>query len=271
MLAPRRQLDAYDRETLQAINDRRLGRNDPEARALLQQLETPSGTQRKHHSDIYILSDEEQAQSDALSETVYAEYPKMRQYPFRFKDSRDTYAQRDIDRAAKKGIDVDALKYPGQLEFYLPDDMGPPGETFQGNPFLGWPTVELFKPLAGKDPSALLNPIMGDMLHYLPAVDSTFAELREKFRKSITDEQLVEDEEAHQRALDQGDNRSFEDWFEMNRLDAYIRGLLFPDENDEWKDVYTKVQREIGEEIQRRVEGQFLPTTETYGPGTIKP
>ena len=259
MPLPRRQqsppfrLEAYDRELLQAINDRRLERDDPEAQALLQQLETPLKIQgRRQHSDIHLLSDEEQAQSDALLEPVYAKYPKMRQHGFRVKDSRDHYAYRDSVRAAKEGVHMDALEWPGQLEFYAPEESGPPwnasrGEPYQGNPYPGGPTIELFQPLSGKD---VTNPIMGDMLHYLPAVDPKFAELREKFRGSITKKQKTIDERAWEES---GDNRSFEAWFEANRLDAYIRGLLYPDENNDWKD-YTDTQRVIGDEMRIHVE-----------------
>ena len=259
MPAPRRQqgqpfrLEAYDRELLQAVNDRRLERDDPEAQALLQQLETPWETQGQRHSDIYLLSDEEQAQSDALLEPVHAKYPKMRQYGFRVQDQRDRYAQRDIDRAREENISPDDIEWPGQLEFYGPDEIGPEwdaskGESYQGNPYPGGPTIRLYQPLAGKD---VTNAIMGDMLHYLPAVDPEFSELREKFRDSLTREQKTTDKRAWEES---GDNRSLEAWFEATRLDAYIRGLLYPDEKNDWKDVYTGDQRKIGIEMRSHVE-----------------
>ena len=47
MPPPRRrrrvQLSAYDRELLQAVNDRRLDRDDPEVQAVLQRLEQVPG------------------------------------------------------------------------------------------------------------------------------------------------------------------------------------------------------------------------------------
>ena len=267
MPAPRRQqgqpfrLEAYDRELLQAVNDRRLERDDPEAQTLLQQLETPWETEgRRQHSDIYLLSDEEQAQSDALLEPVYAKYPKMRQYGIRVKDSRHRYAHRDLDKAKKENISPDEIEWPGALEFYDPEETGPEwdpskGERYQGNPYQGGPTIELFQPLAGKD---VTNPIMGDMLHYLPAVDPEFAKLRQKFRRAITVKQKDRAREVWEKS---GDQRSFSAWFET-RLDAYIRGLLYPDERDDWgskpgspNSAYTKKLREVGEEIRRHVEG----------------
>ena len=92
---------------------------------------------------------------------------------------------------------------------------------------------------------------MGDMLHYLPAVDPEFSELREKFRDSLTREQKTTDKRAWEES---GDNRSLEAWFEATRLDAYIRGLLYPDEKNDWKDVYTGDQRKIGIEMRSHVE-----------------
>jgi hypothetical protein len=32
-----------------------------------------------------------------------------------------------------------------------------------------------------------------------------------------------------------GDKRSYEDWLQQSRIDAYIRGWITPDERDEWR------------------------------------
>ena len=196
----------------------------------------------------YLLSDDEQARSDALLASVYERAPRMRQYGFKTKDSRDKYAVLPGGEESRHG----------RLEFYAPDETGPPGGN-HGNPYPGHPTVELFKPLTDYNEDVTQS-ILGDMLHHLPAVDPEFAAFRQEFRSTLTDEQKEVDKRAYDRAVTQfGENRPFERWFEMNRLDGYIRGLLYPDRANEWANVYTKDQRRLGETIRAHVEGSVLP------------
>ena len=114
--------------------------------------------------------------------------------------------------------------------------------------------MELFKPLTDYNEDVTQS-ILGDMLHHLPAVDPEFAAFRQEFRSTITDEQKEVDKKAYDRAVAQfGENRPFERWFEINRLDGYIRGLLYPDRANDWAEVYTDAQRELGEKIRKHVE-----------------
>jgi hypothetical protein len=152
---------------------------------------------------------------------IYARYPRLSGHDFNVIDSRGS-----------------GLLHPrniggGKLEFYAP------GEEY--NPAPGRPTIEVFDPsLRGK---RLKKAVFGDMLHHLPAVDPAFRSLRADFRRTVTDKQLATDRRAHKRARDEhGETRSFDDWFEQSRLDAYIRGFLAPDERDEWAGSYTAKQ-----------------------------
>ena len=132
----------------------------------------------------YLLSDDEQARSDALLASVYERAPRMRQYGFKTKDSRDKYAVLPGGEESRHG----------RLEFYAPDETGPPGGN-HGNPYPGHPTVELFKPLTDYNEDVTQS-ILGDMLHHLPAVDPEFAAFRQEFRSTITDEQKEVDKRA---------------------------------------------------------------------------
>jgi hypothetical protein len=123
-----------------------------------------------------------------------------------------------------------------QLEFYSPDE--------PDSPTPGRPTLEIFNPnLRGE---ALEHAIYGDMLHHLPTVDRTWSAMRDKLRQSLTPDQQAMDRRAYER--DQrtyGEDRPYDEWHNASRLDAYIRGRLSPDANDDWRDVYTPDQHNL--------------------------
>ncbi len=147
---------------------------------------------------------------------IINKYPGLAGYDWQIIDSRRTKPNRER-----------------QLEFYAPD------ERYNPRPLK--PTIEIFNPdLQGE---TLDTAVIGDMLHYLPMVDRNFASLREAFRQTLTSEQLAVDRNAYRRAVQKhGENRPFNDWFERSRLDAYLRGYLTPDEQDNWRGVYTPEQ-----------------------------
>lgn len=130
----------------------------------------------------------------------------------------------------------DPAKNPGggHLEFY------PPWES--ENPTPGVPAIELFDPrLQG---NALRDAIAGDTLHYVGAidprngrpVDPKWMGLKNDLRKSLTPEQLAVDRRTYDRTEGTLPNpRPFEDWMQDSRTDAYIRGYITPDANDEWR------------------------------------
>lgn len=140
---------------------------------------------------------------------------------------------------------------PGYLEFY------PPWEERNPNP--GTITVEVYKPMRGE---LLSRAIAGDLAHMAGAVDPrtgkpvdpAFYALKRQFATTLTPEQLAVDRRAHQ---DEGDPRPFEDWHEQSRLDAYLRGWIFPDERDEWRrqGVYTPEQTKLLQRMQRYLRG----------------
>jgi hypothetical protein len=146
-----------------------------------------------------------------------------------------------------------------QLEFY------PPWE--RDNPQPGKATVQLFN--QRESPEVTQNLITGDMLHYLGAIDPrsgqpidpTFFKLKQKLLASRTDEQKRIDDRAYQRDLPQYKNPpSKEDWMQFNRGDAYIRGKLTPDAQDNWRDMYTPQQSQLLDLMQQYLRrGSIAP------------
>lgn len=127
-------------------------------------------------------------------------------------------------------------KHGGSIEFYPPDELY--------NPAPGNATIEVFDP--GLQGEALERAVFGDMLHYMPMANEEFSNLRDKFADTITDEQSAIDKRAYKRSQDMfGENRPYQDWFDISRLDAYIRGYLAPDDRNEWAEVYTPEQIKI--------------------------
>ena len=162
---------------------------------------------------------------EEILKEIYAEYPILGQFPFKVIDSR-----------GKKS------PYGGVIEFYSPD------EKYNPNP--GTPTLEVFsKDLKGEE---LKKAIFGDMLHYLPEVDPVFSQVRDSFIGSLTPDQLAVDRAAYEKAKkENNEKRSFEDWFKISRQDAYLRGFLAPDRNNEWADAYTPEQTAVLQGLQQ--------------------
>lgn len=132
----------------------------------------------------------------------------------------------------------------GSLEFF------PPWELHNPNP--GQPTIELYnRDLKGNE---LQSAIAGDALHYLGAVgpsgnpvDPTFHGMKQQMIGSLTPDQLAVDRRAYDKSRSSGDHRSFDDWMQDSRGDAYIRGYITPDANDEWRKqgVYNPEQKKL--------------------------
>ena len=130
----------------------------------------------------------------------------------------------------------------GGLEFF------PPDEEF--NPFPGVPYIEVYdRDLEGKN---LEKAIFGDALHYLPQVDKEFSELRDQFFRTLTPEQKDVDKRAYEYYQENhGEKRPFDQWFDVSRKDAYLRGYLAPDERNEWAGAYTPSQTRILEAMKQ--------------------
>jgi hypothetical protein len=167
-------------------------------------------------------SDSANEEIDKALNGIFAEYPALKDWGVSVIDSR-----------GREGAQ-------GYLEFYHPDESSSP------NP--GVPTIELLSPeLKGQ---FLTSAIFGDMLHYAPDVNPGFSRLREQFRKTITPKQLEVDRRAYERAKrDYGEDRPFDRWFDVSRLDAYIRGYLAPDPNNDWAGAYTPEQEGLMERM----------------------
>ncbi len=57
------------------------------------------------------------------------------------------------------------------------------------------------------------------------------------------------------------DAMPFDKWMQMNRGDAYIRGYITPDQNDEWRknNVYTDKQKVLLETMKAYLQGNYKP------------
>jgi hypothetical protein len=158
-------------------------------------------------------------------EAVYQQYPALREGKFQARRAEGE----------------------GQLEFF------PPDEAF--NPMPGVPLIEVYNPEF--EGEALQKALFGDALHYMHRVNPKFNELREAFRSSLTPQQK---EASHRRhdwyAQNWGEERSYDQWFDVSDLDAHIRGYLAPDERDEWRDIYTDKQKFILEAMKAELKGQ---------------
>lgn len=139
----------------------------------------------------------------------------------------------------KKAIVVDATPPKGttnQLETYLPWE--------DWNPHPGKVTSELYRPYQSK--SEMREALAGDLIHLAGAVDPEtkkpvdpkYFQLKQEVKKARSSEQIKIDYKAYKDDVKNGEDRSFDKWFQDSRGEAYVRGRLFPDKNDEWKNWY---------------------------------
>ena len=165
------------------------------------------------------------------------------------------FASNPLDRIDANIVDDPNLQTTGSgfIEFLGPDE--------PLNPTPGRPTItiidreSLFKQSGGDIETA----IKAEKLHFLPEVDENFAGMRRAFEQTLTSEQLAVDKRVYDENVKAGrENRSFEKWFEVSRLDAYIRGYIFPDKADEWRKqgVYTDDQKKLLDEAKSYVTGK---------------
>jgi hypothetical protein len=122
-----------------------------------------------------------------------------------------------------------------QLEFY------PPWETDNPNP--GKSTVELFRDM---EPTDRREAIAGDLLHHLGAinpatnqpVDSTWYGLKQELGAARTPQHLAIDQQAYaqEKANPNYETSPYPEWDQSSRLDAYVRGGMFPRQNPEWQE-----------------------------------
>ena len=117
-----------------------------------------------------------------------------------------------------------------QLEYYSEED----------SPIEGVELVDIFNPkLQGEE---LKNAILGDMLHSAPSKSKKYADKKLQLINSRTPEQIEIDNRAYEIAIKQGEKRPFDKWYDVSRLDAFIRGYLVKQWDESY---YTEEQKEL--------------------------
>lgn len=103
------------------------------------------------------------------------------------------------------------------------------------------PLIEVFDPdLQGEE---LEQAIIGEYLHEAPRRNPQYAEMREILQSLKTPEQLQHDVDMYLDAVDRfGEERPFEQWNEVSRKDAFIRGYAV----GQWEpEYYTDEQKVV--------------------------
>jgi hypothetical protein len=142
-----------------------------------------------------------------------------------------------------------------QLEFYQPWE--------SDNPTPGQLHVQLFnKNLQGGD---LNEAIAGDLLHHLGSVDPrtgqpvdrTFYALKQQLGAARTPEHLRADQEAYkmEAANPSYTTSPYPQWDRDSRLDAYVRGGVFPKQNPGWDKYLTPEMQPIFREMRSYLTG----------------
>ena len=128
-----------------------------------------------------------------------------------------------------------------KLEFYHPNGDSPLGDV---------PVVEVFSDEFNDE--ELVRLISADYMHYLPTVSEEFNEIRERMRSSMTPEQKGINERAYQLALDGGETRPFDRWFDLHRLDQFMGSGMLPDGEirDGWMNMLSSEQKDIIQEAE---------------------
>lgn len=171
---------------------------------------------------------------------IYEDYPELSTVGFEVVDQRGT------------PVGEEALSNGRKAEFFPVDEPGPPNRP---NPHFGTPTVEIYDPTITGE--SLYELILGDMLHNAPRISEEFDALRERFKATITPEQEAMDRAAYEEMVRRGEeDRPYEQWLEVSRIDAYIRGAIAPDADNEWEGVYTEEQLRLIEEMKATLGNQ---------------
>ena len=159
---------------------------------------------------------------DPQLESVATQFPRLKQYL--------------SDVKVQKGKKKDPNDDRG-LEFY------PPWESENPNP--GKITLELYDQMQGP---TLTNALGGDLLHYVGGVnpqtgqpiDPKYFQMKQAVLNARTPKQDALDRREYEGARkNEGETRSYSDWLQQSRIDAYIRGYVTPELGgkypDEWR------------------------------------
>ena len=124
------------------------------------------------------------------------------------------------------------------LEFY------PPWESENPNP--GKITLELFDKMQG---DTLTNALGGDLLHYVGSIDPKtkqpidpqYYSMKQEVLNARTPEQNTLDKREYEEAKkNEGETRSYDQWLQESRIDAYIRGYVTPELGGKYPDEWRK-------------------------------
>jgi hypothetical protein len=163
---------------------------------------------------------------------IYEKFPRLRSNDFRLV------------------VDPELMGGQGDIEFIRAGDSTyPEGPVInEDNPTIALRSLE-------SNPN-LQRRILGDMLHDLPETDEKFNSMREEFKTSMTPGQKDLDRRVYKEAIlpegtskhAYGEDRSYEDWHDRSRLDAWVRGRIAGQWGDEY---YTDKQKEITDNMVR--------------------
>lgn len=159
---------------------------------------------------------------DPQLQGVATQFPRLKQYLSNVKVQQGKKTNPSDDRG---------------LEFY------PPWESENPNP--GKITLELYDKMQG---SELTTALGGDLLHYIGGVnpqigrpiDPKYYQMKQAVLNARTPQQDALDRREYESARkNKGETRSYNDWLQQSRIDAYIRGYVTPELGgrypDEWR------------------------------------
>ena len=170
-------------------------------------------------------------------EPIYEEYPRLRSGDYRLVKDPDLMGGQGNIEFIEAGGSADPKGVPMSLPAVNED-----------NPTIALRSLE-------SNPN-LQRRILGDMLHDLPQTDEKFNSMREEFKTSMTPGQKDLDRRVYKEAIlpegtskhAYGEDRSYEDWHDRSRLDAWVRGRIAGQWGDEY---YTDKQKEITDNMVR--------------------
>jgi len=159
---------------------------------------------------------------DPQLQGVAQQFPRLQQYLSNVKVQQGKKTDPNDDRG---------------LEFY------PPWESENPNP--GKITLELYDQMQGPE---LTQALGGDLLHYIGGVnpqtkqpvDPNYYAMKQAVMNARTPQQDSLDRREYASAVkNEGEKRSYDDWLQQSRIDAYIRGYVTPAMSgkypDEWR------------------------------------
>ena len=186
----------------------------------------PNGVNDRAFNAMNAASDEADifgGEFGGMVEDIYKEMPVLRRYDFQ------------VERSGRTS-DI------GQSEYYHAgtEDLSP-------NPDRNY--IELFAG-ATKDPAQLKKMIWGEMLHALGEEDKEWKQMRKEYMQERTPADIALDVRTWG---EKDEERSYPDWMDQSRADAYIRGALWEDK--EWLEGINPKQHEIIGQMNKYLRG----------------